>query len=126
MSKKFKVNTIEILLKNNKFAGYGEIVSEEQLSSPAADLEKAGFIVKPTKSDLDKALKSKEELQAEKDAEAAAKADEKAKAEKDAQDAADKAEKEAKTAADKAEKEAKEAADKAAVDAAKEAAKGNK
>lgn len=122
MSKKFKVNTIEILLKNNKFATYGELVSEEQLSSPAADLEKAGFIVKPTKSDLDKAAKSKEEVQAEKDAEAA----EKAKAEKDAQDAADKAEKDAKTAADKAEKEAKEAADKAAADAAKEAAKGNK
>ena len=50
---RFKVNVIQILLKNNKTAKYGELVEEEQLNSKADALVKEGYIVKPTKAELD-------------------------------------------------------------------------
>lgn len=71
--KKFKVNVIEMLLKNNKVAKYGDLVSEDQLSSKADDLKEKGFIVTLTKSDLDKIAKD------EKDAASKAKETETAK-----------------------------------------------
>jgi hypothetical protein len=45
MSKKYKVNVPEILLKNNKIAFYGDLVSADQLSSDASKLEQSGFLV---------------------------------------------------------------------------------
>lgn len=50
---RFKVNVIQILLKNNKTAKYGDLVEEEQLNSKAETLVKEGYIVKPTKAELD-------------------------------------------------------------------------
>lgn len=60
-NKKFKVNVIELLLKNNKVAKYGELVSEDQLSSPSDQLKEKGFIATLTKSDLDKIAKEEKE-----------------------------------------------------------------
>ena len=63
-NKKFKVNVIELLLKNNKVAKYGELVSEEQLSSSADELKGKGFIATLTKSDLEKIAKDGKEAAA--------------------------------------------------------------
>jgi len=41
---KYKIAVIGHLLKNNKVAKFGEEVDESQLTSPAKDLVKAGFI----------------------------------------------------------------------------------
>lgn len=65
-NKKFKVNVIELLLKNNKVAKYGELVSEEQLSSSADELKEKGFIATLTKSDLEKIAKDGKEAAANK------------------------------------------------------------
>lgn len=65
-NKKFKVNVIELLLKNNKVAKYGELVSEEQLSSSADKLKEKGFIATLTKSDLEKIAKDGKEAAANK------------------------------------------------------------
>lgn len=58
---KFKVNVIQILLKNNKTANYGELVDEEQLTSKAETLVKDGFVIKPTKAELDAFNKSQKQ-----------------------------------------------------------------
>ena len=76
---KFKVAVIEILLKNNKTAKYGQLVEETELNGKADDLVSKGFVTKATKSDLD-SLK-KEESKAEAEAKAKAEAEAKAKAE---------------------------------------------
>ena len=65
-NKKFKVNVIELLLKNNKVAKCGELVSEEQLSSSADELKEKGFIATLTKSDLEKIAKDGKEAAANK------------------------------------------------------------
>lgn len=52
MAKKVKINVIELLLKNNKVAKFGEIVDESQLSSSADELKKKGYITGLSKSDL--------------------------------------------------------------------------
>ena len=65
-NKKFKVNVIELLLKNNKVAKYGELVSEDQLSSSADELKEKGFIATLTKSDLEKIAKDGKEAAANK------------------------------------------------------------
>lgn len=65
-NKKFKVNVIELLLKNNKVAKYGELVSEDQLSSPSDQLKEKGFIATLTKSDLEKIAKDEKEAAANK------------------------------------------------------------
>ena len=77
---KFKVNIIQILLKNNKTAKYGELVEEEQLNSKADALVKEGYIVKPTKAELDAFAKanktnSQADVEVKTDTEAKTKAD---------------------------------------------------
>lgn len=77
---KFKVNVIQILLKNNKTAKYGELVEEEQLNSKADALVKEGYIVKPTKAELDAFAKankanSQADVEVKTDTEAKTKAD---------------------------------------------------
>ena len=77
---KFKVNVIQILLKNNKTAKYGELVEEEQLNSKADALVKEGYIVKPTKAELDAFAKankanSQTDVEVKTDTEAKTKAD---------------------------------------------------
>ena len=67
---KYKVEVIELLLKNNTVAKYGELVEETQLNSKTEDLEKNGFVKKATKSDLEEAKKTDEEK--EEDSQAAA------------------------------------------------------
>ena len=81
---RFKVNVIQILLKNNKTAKYGELVEEEQLNSKADALVKEGYIVKPTKAELD-AFAKVNKTNSQADAEAKAKADAEAKAKADAE-----------------------------------------
>lgn len=77
---KYKVKTIQILLKNNTTADYGELIDENLLSSDAEELVKKGYISKATKSDLDL---EKNEAKAEADAKAKAEADAEAKAKAD-------------------------------------------
>ena len=77
---KFKVNVIQILLKNNKTAKYGDLVEEEQLNSKADALVKEGYIVKPTKAELDAFAKankanSQADVEVKTDTEAKTKAD---------------------------------------------------
>ena len=77
---RFKVNVIQILLKNNKTAKYGELVEEEQLNSKADALVKEGYIVKPTKAELDAFAKankanSQADVEVKTDTEAKTKAD---------------------------------------------------
>ena len=79
---RFKVNVIQILLKNNKTAKYGELVEEEQLNSKSDTLLKEGYIVKPTKAELD-AFAKENKTNSQADAEAKAKADAEAKAKAD-------------------------------------------
>ena len=87
---RFKVNVIQILLKNNKTAKYGELVEEEQLNSKADALVKEGYIVKPTKAELDAFAKAnKTNSQAEAEAKAKAETEAKAKAEAEAKAKAD-------------------------------------
>ena len=77
---RFKVNVIQILLKNNKTAKYGDLVEEEQLNSKADALVKEGYIVKPTKAELDAFAKankanSQADVEVKTDTEAKTKAD---------------------------------------------------
>ena len=77
---RFKVNVIQILLKNNKTAKYGDLVEEEQLNSKAETLVKEGYIVKPTKAELDAFAKankanSQADVEVKTDTEAKTKAD---------------------------------------------------
>lgn len=58
--KKFKVNVIELLLKNNTTAKFGEIVTEDQLNSDSSKLLEDGYIKKATKSDLEPKKEEKE------------------------------------------------------------------
>ncbi len=44
MPKKVKVNVIEILLKNNKIAKYGDIVDATKLTQKIDDLIQSGFV----------------------------------------------------------------------------------
>ena len=81
---RFKVNVIQILLKNNKTAKYGDLVEEEQLNSKAETLVKEGYIVKPTKAELDAFAKANK-TNSKADAEAKAKADAEAKLDSDNQ-----------------------------------------
>lgn len=115
MSTKYKVNTIQILLRNNKTANFGDLVTKEQLSSDPDELIEKGYISKPTKADLDKAAKAESEAKAE--------AKEKAEADKKAAEAAEKAEADAKKEAEEKALADKEAAEKAAAEAAANAKK---
>lgn len=62
---KYKVEVIELLLKNNQIAKYGDLVEETQLNSSVETLEKDRFVKKATKTDLENANKSKEEKEEE-------------------------------------------------------------
>ena len=62
---KYKVEVIELLLKNNQIAKHGDLVEETQLNSSVETLEKDGFVKKATKTDLENANKSKEEKEEE-------------------------------------------------------------
>ncbi|WP_300440685.1 hypothetical protein [Christiangramia sp.] len=61
--KKYKVKVIQILLKNNKLANSGEVVSESQLNGNAEELVKGGYI-KP----VDGKKSAKDDKKAEKEA----------------------------------------------------------
>lgn len=50
---KYKIAVIGHLLKNNKVAKFGEIVDESQLTSPAKDLVKEGFITEIGAKEID-------------------------------------------------------------------------
>lgn len=63
---KYKVEVIELLLKNNQIAKHGDLVEETQLNSSVETLEKDGFVKKATKTDLENANKTKEEKEEEK------------------------------------------------------------
>ena len=62
---KYKVEVIELLLKNNQIAKHGDLVEETQLNSSVETLGKDGFVKKATKTDLENANKSKEEKEEE-------------------------------------------------------------
>ena len=62
---KYKVEVIELLLKNNQIAKHGDLVEETQLNSSVETLEKDRFVKKATKTDLENANKSKEEKEEE-------------------------------------------------------------
>ena len=66
---KYKIKVIELLLLNNTIAKYGEIVEDNVLATNAETLEKGGYISKATKSDIEKAKKSKNNLVKEDDSE---------------------------------------------------------
>lgn len=72
--KNYKVKVIQMLLKNNKIAKSGDLVTEAQLNGNPAELEKKGFIATVSS-------KKEEETDAEKEAREAAEA---GKAEKEA------------------------------------------
>lgn len=112
---KYKIAVIELLLKNNKTAKYGELVDEAEFNSPAADLKLRGYIATPTKKDLEAIAEAEKEKKAkEKNAKAA---------EKEAEEAAEKAAEAAEKAAEEAAKEAEAEAEAEAARIAAEEAK---
>ena len=67
---KFKIAVIEVLLKNNKTAKYGELVEDSQFNTDTEKLLEDGFITKPTKGDIEAAKKLSDTDSKEKDLEA--------------------------------------------------------
>ena len=67
---KFKIAVIEVLLKNNKTAKYGELVEDTQFNTDTDKLLEDGFITKPTKSEIEAAKKLSDERLKGKDSEA--------------------------------------------------------
>ena len=62
--KRFKVNVIELALKNNKVAKSGDVVTEGQLTGNSVDLLKGKFITEVDSKDAKKAEKEAAELAA--------------------------------------------------------------
>ncbi|WP_197062606.1 hypothetical protein [Muricauda sp. MAR_2010_75] len=107
----YKINVIAHMLKGDKIAKAGELVSEEQLAGNVKTLLNEGYIVQASKKEVEEWKKSKSSVEAAKKKEEEAK---KAEAE-----AAKKKEEEAKKAEAEAAKKKEEEAKKAEAEAAK-------
>ena len=82
---KFKIAVIEVLLKNNKIAKYGELVEDNQFNTDTDKLMEDGFITKPTKGEIEAAKKLSDERLKGKDSESPEAAKKRAETEKAAE-----------------------------------------
>ena len=82
---KYKIAVIEVLLKNNKTAKYGELVEDTQFNTDTDKLMEDGFITKPTKGEIEAAKKLSDTDSKEKDSEAKEAAKKRAEIEKAAE-----------------------------------------